>query len=355
MTSPIKYPSTSQFRQVVRSMNEVLTYDGYDEEKKEIKRKTPESFVVPYVGTVKIHGTNGSIVFHSATEVVFQSKERVLSLEQDNNGFMSFMVRKDVSNLLEQVQYLCQVQNLPFEYPVEIAGEWAGRGIQKGVAVSDVEPFFSVFRIAVGKDEKSGLNWLPPTTIFGIGLPEQRIYNILDFGYWNLDIPFNEPETVQNELVDLTNMIEEKCPAGLFFGVEGVGEGVVWSPMDVELAKNSGLWFKVKGDKHSVSKVKTLAEVDPVRLKNIQEFVQYAVTDNRMEQGVQEVGLDQTKIGQFLSWVSRDINKEEGDVLEANSLTMKDVAKFISNKARGFYMKKLSEDLNGSDCIPHTN
>ncbi|ADP02635.1 RnlB RNA ligase 2 [Salmonella phage PVPSE1] len=345
MTKAIKYPSTNQFRQVIRSVHDRLTFDGIDENGC-VKRKVvnPTEFLLPYVGTVKIHGTNGSIVFYSEDEVVFQSKERVLSLEQDNSGFMAFMVRKDTGALLDQVKHICEINEVPFEFPVEIAGEWAGRGIQKGVAVSEVEQFFAIFRVAIGQKETS-LKWLPPSAIFGMGLPEQRIFNVLDFGYWYVHIPFNEPEMVQNDLTTLTLQVEAQCPAGKFFGVEGVGEGIVWSPKSIELAQDSGLWFKVKGEKHSVSKVKTLAEVDPVRLQNIREFVEYAVTENRLEQGLGEVGLDQTKIGEFIGWVSRDINKEEGDVLEANALTMKDVAKFISNKSRGWYMQKLNEGL----------
>lgn len=126
--------------------------------------------------------------------------------------------------------------------------------------------------------------------------------------------------------------------------VSFIGEGIVWSPKDPELSKISGLWFKVKGDKHSVSKVKTLAAIDPERLASMREFVEYAVTEERLEQGVSEVGLDQTKIGEFIGWINRDINKEEGDVLEASSMTMKDVGKFISNKARAWYMTRLSEE-----------
>uniref|UniRef100_A0AAU8GET2 RNA ligase n=1 Tax=Salmonella phage vB_SEnST11_KE23 TaxID=3161174 RepID=A0AAU8GET2_9CAUD len=345
MTKAIKYPSTHQFRQVIRTVHDKLTFDGIDEDGN-VKRKLvdPSAFLIPYIGTVKIHGTNGSIVFHSEDEIVFQSKERVLSLQQDNSGFMAFMVRKDTASLLEQVKHICEISGIAFEFPVEIAGEWAGRGIQKGVAVSEVEPFFTIFRIAVGKTETS-LKWLPPTTIFGVGLPDQRIYNVLAFSYWMIDIPFNEPEKVQNELASLTSQVEAECPVGKFFGVNGVGEGLVWSPKDVSLAQDSGLWFKVKGEKHSVSKVKTLAQVDPERLASIQDFVAYAVTENRLEQGLAEVGLGQDKIGEFIGWVSRDINKEEGDVLEANALTMKDVAKFISNKSRGWYMKKMNEDL----------
>lgn len=346
MAKVIKYPSTSQLRNVIKTVHETLTYDGHNDDG-EIKRKVvaPEAYLLPYVGTVKVHGTNGSVVFYSDDEIAYQSRERVLSLDQDNMGFMSFMIRKDTDELLNQVRYICSVRGIPFEFPVEIAGEWAGRGIQKGVAVSEVEPFFAMFRVAVGRDEHGSMKWLPPTALLGTGLPEQRIFNILDFGYWNLDIPFNAPEEVQNILVEVTTKVEAECPAGKFFGISGIGEGVVWSPKDYTLSQNSGLWFKVKGEKHSVSKVKTLAEVDPVRLESIREFIDYAVTENRLQQGLGEVGLDQTKIGTFLSWVARDINKEEGDVLEANALTMKDVAKFISNKARSWYMQKLNGGL----------
>ena len=345
MTKPIKYPSTSQFRQTIRTVNDTLTFGGIDQDGNIIRKQiSPEELILPYCGTVKIHGTNGSIVFHSEDEVVFQSKERIVSIGDDNNGFAAFMSRKDVTELLEQVKHICSNYDIPVTFPVEIAGEWAGRGIQKGVAISEVDPFFAIFRIAVGKDE-SGLNWLPTPFMFGIGLPDDRIYNILDFGFWQANIDFANPLLIQNDLAKITEHVEKQCPAGRMFGVDGVGEGVVWSPMNPELAKNSGFWFKVKGDKHSVSKVKTLAEVDPARLESIQDFVAHTVTENRLEQALGEVGLNQSKIGEFIAWVSRDINKEEGDVLEASSLTMKDVAKFISNKSRGWYMKKLNEEL----------
>lgn len=342
MTQVIKYPSTNQFRQVIQNMRNKLTFSHIDETG-EVIRKEPESWLVPYTGTVKIHGTNGSVVWHSEDEVVFQSKAQVVEIGRDNAGFAAFMSRKNLPALLEEVKHLCAYEGIEFKFPVEIAGEWAGRGIQKGVAVTEVEPFFSIFRVAVGRDS-SGLNWLPTGNfIADIRSEGERIYNIASFGREVVMIDFQNPERVQNELVRLTEEAEAQCPAGKYFGVEGVGEGYVWTPSEAELSKDSGLWFKVKGEKHSVSKVKTLAEVDPVRLENINEFIEYAVTENRLEQGLSEVGLDQKKIGEFIKWVSIDVNKEEGDVLEKNSLTMKDVGGKISTKAREFYMTKLKE------------
>lgn len=345
MTKPIKYPSTNQLRQVVRTMVEKLTFDGIADNGN-ILRKTPENWVIPYFGTVKLHGTNGSIVFYSEDEIVYQSKERVLELGQDNNGFMARMIHIDHSRLLDQVRYICETRGVPFSFPVEVAGEWAGRGIQKGVAISEVDPFFAIFRIAVGRDEHNSMNWLPPAFLLGLTMPpEDRVFNILEFGFWVSGIDFSQPDMSTNYLVEVTNSVEAECPAGKKFGISGVGEGVVWSPMAPELAKDSGLWFKVKGEKHSVSKVKTLAAVDPERLESIQKFVEYAVTENRLLQGLDEVGKDIKKVGEFIGWVSRDVIKEEGDVLAHNNLVMKDVGKFVSNKARSWYMTKLNEGL----------
>ena len=113
--------------------------------------------------------------------------------------------------------------------------------------------------------------------------------------------------------------------------------------MDRDLVTNTETWFKVKGEKHSVSKVKTLAAVDPEKLASIEAFVKYACTETRMEQGIQEIGLDFTLVGPFLGWMNRDIIKEESDVLAASNLSMNVVGKFISNKAKSFYLTKLSE------------
>ncbi|QGZ16363.1 RNA ligase 2 [Erwinia phage Hena1] len=345
MTKPIKYPSTSQLRQVVRTVKESLTFDGIDSDGN-IKRKTPEDWVVPYFGTVKLHGTNGSIVFYSDDEIVYQSKERVLGIGDDNQGFMARMIHIDHKRLLDQVRYICETRGVEFKFPVEVAGEWAGRGIQKGVALNEVDPFFAIFRIAVGKDEHDSLMWLPPAFLMGLTMADvDRVFNILDFGFWMLDIDFSQPELFTNGLIEVTQKVEEECPAGKKFGVSGIGEGVVWSPMNPKMAQNSGFWFKVKGEKHSVSKVKTLAAVDPERLASIQEFVDYAVTENRLNQGLEEVGKDIQKIGEFLSWMNRDIIKEEGDVMKESNLVMKDVAKFLSNKARAWYLAKLNEGL----------
>jgi hypothetical protein len=51
---------------------------------------------------------------------------------------------------------------------------------------------------------------------------EIGIYNILQFPTYEIDIDFNAPEMVQNQLIEMTVSVEDKCPVGRFFSVEGV-------------------------------------------------------------------------------------------------------------------------------------
>jgi hypothetical protein len=147
---------------------------------------------------------------------------------------------------------------------------------------------------------------------------------------------------MQNKLVELTKQVEDKCPVGDYFGVQGVGEGIVW----VGMLNNKRICFKVKGEKHTVSKVKTLASVSVEKVKNIKEFIEYAVTDCRMDQGYDELFTKKDlvatnkDIGLFVNWVKKDVLKEESDTLSENGLDIKDIARPLSDKARKWLQNK---------------
>jgi hypothetical protein len=148
------------------------------------------------------------------------------------------------------------------------------------------------------------------------------------------------PQLVQNQLSELTLAVEEQCPVAKAFGFEGIGEGIVWT------AECSGIVqrFKVKGEKHSSSKVKTLAAVDTEKLNSITEFVEYVVTDSRFNQALENVfpnnePIDTKKLGDVIRWVVNDIIKEETDTLASNGLEPKDVNKYISTVVRTKFFK----------------
>ncbi|QYC52588.1 RNA ligase [Salmonella phage SSBI34] len=346
--SAIKYPSTGQFRNVVKNIQNTLTFDGVDENRNVIRKPMPTDAKEVFIGTVKAHGTNGSFVQYADGEIAFQSKERkLLPLVSDNNGFAEFFAKKivQVEHLFEQAKFIARSKGIPVEYPIVIAGEWMGKGIQKGTAVSELERLFMIFGVAFGRDER-GLKWTSNFSMMNLSAPSINIYNTMDFGWFTEIIDFNDPEKSVNKLAEITTQVEDSCPIGKFFGVDGIGEGVVWKPLKKELVRDSGAWFKVKGEKHSSSKVKKLATVDPEKLESVDKFVEYALTRSRLDQAITEVfGEDPIelgpKIGEFLKWINSDIYKEEYDTLETSGLTMKDVGSRISKVAKTYLLSQM--------------
>lgn len=316
-----KYPSIEQFRNVV----------SY------ITKKCHESPTITFIGTVKIHGTNAGIGWDGQSEdLLVQSRKQTITPEKDNAGFATFVeANKDtIKDILREL-------GATSEAPVFIYGEWCGRGIQKGVGICELQPMFVIFNVLKGDQ------WLRKDDVSKI-LPspasESRVFNIYQFPTYSLDITFKQPELgiAQNKLADLTEMVEQCCPVAKHFGIEGIGEGIVWQGRGVVNDTEQLFRFKVKGEKHSVSKVKTLSSVDVEKLKNLDEFIEYAVTENRMQQGYDELFKDtepsNKDIGRFIKWVHTDVIKEESDTLETNGLEPKDIGKDLSRKCREWFL-----------------
>ena len=174
----------------------------------------------------------------------------------------------------------------------------------------------------------------------GFRSPENRIYNIYDYPTYSIDIDFNMPQLVQNKLIEITEAIGTECPVAKSFGFSGVGEGVVWSCY----VNDSVYKFKVKDERHSSSKVKTLANVDVDKINSIKEFVDYAVTENRFNQGLENTfingePIDVKNLGDLIRWVINDVIKEEMDTMVANKIEPKEVNKYISAKVRDMFFK----------------
>ena len=188
---------------------------------------------------------------------------------------------------------------------------------------------------------KAGHGEDKPTTHFDIDddiditFKDHNIWSAFDFPHYTIDIDFKMPETAQNELSELTLAVEAECPVGASFGVSGIGEGIVWSNLEHRLR------FKVKGEKHSVTKVKKLAKVDVEKVESMRKFIEYAVTENRLKQAISEVtpDFDIKKMGDFIRWVYNDVTTEEADTMTENDIDPKSVGKYISNTAREWFMK----------------
>ena len=88
-----KFPSIEQFRHVVRYVRDQASYHN-----------TPLP-VIPYIGTIKVHGTNGGII-QSNDDFAFLSRNRVLSLTSDNAGFCGYMTyhRDALSDIFDNIR-----------------------------------------------------------------------------------------------------------------------------------------------------------------------------------------------------------------------------------------------------------
>jgi hypothetical protein len=353
--SLIKMPSIEQFRNVIKQVNYRTNYDGVDAETGKAKFVPRMQPTLKYRGTVKLHGTNAAIVKRQDAEgypvLSYQSKERVLTLEQDNAGFMLYMSAQthNVARLFGAIQNAAGVDT---EFgPITVYGEWAGGNIQSSVAINGLEKFFAVFAVRLG--EGDGARWMDIEKIKDAEYPNSRIFNILTFGKWETEIDFERPLESQNYLGDLTLEVEKACPAGKHFGNEGIGEGIVWTCVTPGW-ESSDYWMKVKGDKHSVSKVTKLAPVDVEAVRAISDFVDMVVTEGRLVQGAQnlvrEQGLtfEMANMGPFIKWVYADVMKEETDTLVANQLDPKKLGGPIANKARAWFATKFNEGADFS-------
>lgn len=313
-----KYPSIEQFRNIVRKVRESHDYQGKDENGKPIYQHVKPYPTLTFKGTVKLHGTNAAVVKYKDGTVKYQSRERELTLQQDNAQFMLNMSNKNLDWIFDQFE---------FNDYIAVYGEWCGKGIQKGVAISELDRMFVIFGIKIDDEWKE---------FYGFS-PENRIFNINQFPTYDVEINFNEPEAIQNTLIDLTLEVEKECPVGAYFGVKGVGEGIVFTSVDYP-----ELRFKSKGEKHSISKVKVLNSINVEEIENLKEFIEYSCTENRMKQGLENISSIENKyIGDFIRWVANDILKEEQDTIINNQIDWKKASKLVANKCREFFFKQL--------------
>lgn len=325
------FPSIEQFRNVIRNVKEHTKWSGTDENGCAVFDRTKPMPKLVYRGTVKLHGTNAAICF-TKDETSFQSRSNIITPENDNAGFATYM--QDKADALRKFFVFGE------DARIDIFGEWCGKSIQKGVAISQLDKMFVIFAIRVNDV------WLDMECEYKVSDPANRIFNIMDFPTYQCMIDFNRPEDIQNTLITHTEAVEQECPVGKHFGVSGVGEGVVWQSID-PMYWSPKFTFKVKGEKHSASKVKTLAAVDVEKLESLRELIDSVVSENRLNQGIdylKEQGLEpiDKNTGIFLKWVVSDVIKEEKDTIDASGLDPKSVNAAASKAAREWYFKNLT-------------
>jgi hypothetical protein len=284
--------------------------------------------VVEFEGTVKIHGTNGGIRITPSGKIRPQARTRLVSIGSDNYGFAAF-VEKNRDSILDMWKKYWPSKD------VYIYGEWAGEGIQKNIAVSQLGKHFIIFDIMVDGE------YIQNKPEYSI--EPNSIYNILRIPTYHVTIDFSFPEKSQDYLSEILNGIEAECPWAKQFGVSGIGEGIVFRSVNYPVR----LIFKIKGTKHANKDTSkpTRVEVNIEKMKNIHSLVEALAPEWRLEQAITEIGcgdfLDRKKIGEFLKWISKDILKEESNRIADSGLEWKEVTPHLMTYCRNWFLKKM--------------
>lgn len=341
MATLIKYPHTDQFKQIIKHIKSNADYHQVP---------TP---IVEFEGTVKLHGSNFSVLENSDGEIWFQSRERIITPVDDNAGSAMWaagkieLFKKVFKDFREKID--CGSNT------IQIYGEWCGGNIQKGVGICNLPKMFVVFAIRLSEDAESH-DWLNSTGVRELLNPHvnynDKFMHIYQFPTYRITVDPLKPEIAQNKLVELTMQVEEQCPVAatllpIPYPACMVGEGIVWTCVSTHpIIPLRGLRFKTKGSAHSSSKVKTIVAIDEEKVNSVNQFVETTVTINRLEQGLtklQEMGLDPSdpkNTGEYLRWITTDVLREENDLLIASQLDVKAVKGKIAVVARQYFLNQ---------------
>lgn len=288
-----------------------------------------------YRSKVKLHGTNAGIQIRPNGQVVAQSRKKFITPGDDNMGFAKWVAEHE-----NQWKVLANPA-----HTLTIFGEWCGKGIAKGVAISQLDrKIFAVF--AIQEDERI----LVEPYDLGKKLDSvlQQNFDVHVLHWEDFDIWINWDEDLTEAANLITNevaRVETEDPwVKEIFNISGIGEGLVFYPYLVTDKEGLGrLMFKAKGERHQNVKGQKAAQLEPANAENVNAFVKMVLTEARLEQGLTEACKGQAEkrmIGPFLKWINQDIQKECQDELEASGLTFKDVNKILSETARGWLLEK---------------
>ena len=292
-------------------------------------------------GTVKLHGTHADLVWHGDDDISVQSRNRILTVESDNYECARFFEdrKESLRPLFERVRTVLGGA----EWPIVIAGEFCGAGVQSKVALCRLPRMFVVVAVKVGH------TWHHP----GASVCDEKhnIYSIARAPMYTVTVDPLDPAPALARAEEFTRDVDAECPFAKGLGVLGAGEGIVWACMQNNSPR---LWFKTKGASH-MTPIKPPKSADHKGHSTLNAWVASLVTEQRLEQGVEylrEMGhpLELRSVPMFTQWVAGDVLKEEGDNAVASGLKEGDVRKAVSRVAGTWFKNYLAEQVRG--CAP---
>ena len=310
---------------------------------------------------VKLHGTNAAIRFSNDGKITGQKRTSDVSIGNDNAGFAVFVEAR--RELLAEWYADYVSQNGRPDGDIILNGEWAGPGVQKNVALTDI-PSKQFFVFAITETHpgarRSEMTHCAATIrhmLHGHGVAQTRwqeagIRVIPNFRSFTADLRFRDgAEAFAAELNSIVDEIE-KCDPYIkeVFGVEGTGEGLVFYPHGTggnvwcTYSEFESMAFKVKGEKHAVSKAGKPARIKSAVSENAYHFADMHVTEARLNQGLEHFPAEKRNTGAFIGWVCRDVVTEcAQEIIDDGHDWKKDLSGVVATRARDFFIKKCEE------------
>ena len=339
------YPKIENFQNFIKTYKGKRNFVGLTENKEPIFEEVPLENV-NLVGTVKLHGTNAGVTVFPDGEIYIQKRSAAMKLSIVNGpahfGFMQFVFDNQQWFLkaYEDVKKLSEVEN-PI---ITFFGEWAGPGIQKGVAISQMtDKKFFIF----GVQEQTTNIWIPLSAI-SYNNPNPRIWYINMFKKFYVDANMNDAVGLLEQLNTITLEVEKECPVAKEFGISSIGEGIVWTGYD---SNNNFIRFKVKGDEHqnksNAPKVKNSTE--KIDNPGIKEFIDQIDITGRLQQCYHilyenEVP-NKSETGKVLNWVFEDIVTEEHHLTKELNITVAELKPYLMVAIRELFFADINNSL----------
>lgn len=355
----INFPKIGQLRDAVHSVTHTATFAGMNDDGTPTYNKYVPLPKLTVTATEKLHGTNGGVCFNNQLGFWVQSRERIITPDDDNGGCAEYAYKnKDAwVNLMID---LAREYDIDLEtHIVTVFFEWMNGGKRTALqGLKDKTAFiFKYFRVSefaapaendkVDRNEwfetKIGDVWVHNTTL--------NIHNVNMFKTFDFEIDFANPLQVHNQIIEKVEEIEAASPIGKEFGFESnVGEGMVFSFK----YKGKLFWFKAKGEKHSKSRVRTVVPVDDVKQQQLQELATKLTPDWRLEQMFNLANdtlnggtPDVKNTGTFIRLVCKDIHAEEASTMTESGFTDKEITHAVMNVIRQWYNDELDSLILG--------
>lgn len=297
--------------------------------------------VVRYRAKTKLHGTNCGVQV-TPDGIVAQSRTGILTPTSDLKGFAKWTH--------SHASFFSALAP-----GMTIFGEWAGAGVEPGMAVSAVGgKVFAVFAIQHGSGADAQLDYDPARIKHilndGLGMPtNMHVLPWEDIG--ELQISYADPASIEaaaNAMSAVVERVEQEDPwVRRTFGSSGMGEGLVFYPepgtVPTDPENLARLLWKAKGEKHRTVRAKQAVQVAPEIAASIADFVTLVVTEARLLQGLETAcagEADMRHTSAFIRWVAADVEKETKAELEASGLVWAAVDKAIQARARNWLKAK---------------